>query len=220
MVIKIDGDIIGNDWKPVYEYYGFTSTCPADVEDAIAQMREGDTLEVKINSGGGDVYAGQEIYSILRARSDVSIEIESLAASAASVIAMAGHCTISPVGMIMIHCVSTCAAGNHQDMEKTAKVLKEHDAALASAYVEKTGMSKDEILALMNKETWLPADRAVKLGFVDGITEAADSRMAASFGGMQVTPEMLAEYKTAMAAKENREAEKKALLDSLEKYGA
>lgn len=220
MVIKVNGDIIPNDLKPIYEDFGIASTCPADVENALAQMPEGDTLEVRINSYGGDVYAGAEIYSILRARSDVRIEIEGLAASAASIIAMAGYCTISPLGMVMIHDVSTGAWGNKTEMQKTAEVLQAHDEALANAYVEKTGRSKEEILALMDKETWLPADKAVELGFVDGITEPADGRMAAAFGQMQVTPEMIADYKARQAAKAARDAEKKALLDSLEKYGA
>ena len=72
-----------------------------------ASLPKGDRLQVKLNSGGGMVMTGQEMYTLLRNRNDVDIEAESMAASAASVIAMAAHSTISPVGMLMIHCIST-----------------------------------------------------------------------------------------------------------------
>ena len=75
-----------------------------------------------------------------------------MAHSAASVIAMAGWCEMSPTALMMVHCVSTYAAGNHNDLEKTAEVLKTADAALSSAYSTKSGMSQDEALAMMEKE--------------------------------------------------------------------
>ena len=87
-----------------------------------------------------------EMYTLFRNRNDVDIEAESMAASAASVIAMAAHSTISPVGMLMIHCISTSrVSGNHQDMEKMAETLRAYDEALANAYVIKTGRSKEDI---------------------------------------------------------------------------
>ncbi len=117
MVLKINGDIVGNEWKEVYEWFGFECSTPGDVQRALAELPKGDRLQVKINSGGGEVLAGQEMYTMLYNRSDVDIEVESFAGSAASIIAMAGHCTISPVGMLMIHCVSVGgAAGNHKDI--------------------------------------------------------------------------------------------------------
>lgn len=221
MIIKINGDIIGNNWKDVYNWFGIESTCPNDVISQLEALPEGEKAEIKINSGGGDVYAGQEIYTILRARDDVEIEIESIAASAASIIAMAGRCTISPIGMIMIHTVSTGAHGNHRDMEKTADILRQWDSALASAYVEKTGKPKDEIIRLMEKETWLPADKALENGFVDAISEPAQ-KLTNAFGGMQVTDEMLEQYKSAMKKKADQEdldARKNKLLNNLRFYG-
>lgn len=137
MVLKINGDIVGNDAKEMYKWFKLECTTPGDVQKAFAALPKGDRLQVKINSGGGNVMAGQEIYAMLRNRADVDIEVESMAASAASVIAMAGHSTISPIGMLMIHCVSASwVSGNHQDMEKMAEVLRTHDEALASAYVQ------------------------------------------------------------------------------------
>ena len=163
--------------------------------------------------------AGQEMYAMLRGRSDIDIEVESYAASAASVIAMAGHCTMSPIGMLMIHCVSTSrVAGNHQDMEKMAETLRTYDEALANAYVLKTGRPKDEILQLMNEETWLTADRAVELGFVDGISEEP-AVMTNAAGMMAVTPDMVKEFRVAKEKKKSMEAEKEDLLKDLDLYG-
>jgi ATP-dependent Clp protease protease subunit len=229
MIVNIKGEIINDDyrrminqlkdwgWPIVGDYFA-----PMDLKDAISSMPEGDKLAIKINSGGGDVLAGQEIYTILRGRDDVDIEIESLAASAASVIAMAGHCTISPVGMIMIHNVSTYGvSGNHQDMEQAAKELKSWDEALATSYVAKTGKPMDEILKMMDKETWLPANKAVELGFVDSISDPRnDKRLAASFGGtMQKYDDIMHMYERVKAEREKREAEKNELLGDLDQYG-
>lgn len=218
VIIKINGDIVSNDWKRAYDWFGLEATCPNDVIGQLEAIPAGDHPEIKINSVGGDVFAGQEIYTILRARDDVEIEIESIAASAASVIAMAGHSTISPVGMLMIHCVSSFAGGNRMEMEKVADTLGKWDEALATAYAEKTGKSKEDIIKLMEEETWLPADRAVEEGFIDSVSVQPE-RLTAAFGGMQVTPDMFAEYERAMKAKEDRESEKQKLLDSLATYG-
>ena len=220
MILKINGDIVGNDWKDIYDWFGIECSTPVDVQKALAELPKGDRLQVKINSGGGDVMAGQEMYTMLRCRNDVDIEVESMAASAASVIAMAGHCIISPIGMLMIHCVSTSrVSGNHQDMEKMADTLRTYDEALANAYVMKTGRSKDEILQLMNEETWLTANRALELGFVDAISEDAPAFTNAA-GMLSVTPEMVKEFQIAKAKEKVLEEEKDNLLKDLDKYGA
>ena len=95
-----------NDDKWIYDSLEWDSTCPNDIKNALATKPENEKLTVLVNSGGGSVMAGQEIYSLLCGRSDVEIKVQSLAGSAASVIAMANHCEISPVAMIMIHNVS------------------------------------------------------------------------------------------------------------------
>ncbi len=220
MILNIKGDIVSNEYKEIYGWFGLDCTCPADVHAAIETLPKGDMLTVKINSGGGDVLAGQEIYAALRERADVRIEIESMAASAASIIAMAGHSSISPIGMLMIHNVSSVAAGNKRDMKKEAEVLDQFDNALASAYIEKTGMERDEILKLMDRETWLTADRAIELGFVDEITApAADDGITNAIGSMKVTPAMIDQYK-AHKAEEQRKADLKAeILNDLDKFG-
>lgn len=220
MILRINGDIVGNDMKEIYSWFGLECTCPSDVLSAIETMPEGDRLQVKINSGGGDVLAGQEIYSALRSRNDIDIEVESMAASAASIIAMAGHSTISPVGMVMIHNVSVCgASGNKHDMKKNAEILNAYDEALANAYVEKTGKPHDEILKMMDKETWLTADRAVELGFIDAISEAAPT-LSNSIGGLKVTDDMIAQFNAHKAELGRKAQLKSEILDGLDKFGA
>ena len=218
MILKIKGDIVSNDMKDIYEWFGYDCTTPGDVLTALEEMPKGDRLQVKINSGGGDVFAGQEIYSTLRGRNDVDIEVEGLAASAASVIAMAGKSTISPVGMLMIHDVSASYInGNHAQLSKQAETLKAWDEALASAYVEKTGKSKEEIIQMMDAETWITADKAVELGFIDAISQAGEPVITNSIGNLKVTDEMIKKYE---AKKADTEKEKNGLLKDLDKFGA
>lgn len=220
MILNINGDIINNELKEIYEWFGFECTCPNDVSEALQALPEGDELQVKINSGGGDVLAGQRIYSMLRERTDVHIEVESMAASAASIIAMAGPSTISPIGMIMIHNVSVRgAAGNKRELQKQSEVLDEFDNALAAAYIEKTGMDRADVLRMMDEETWLTAQRAVELGFIDAVSERP-SQLSNSICGMKVTDEMIAKY-NAHKAEENAKAQLKSeILADLDKFGA
>ncbi len=214
MVIKVNGDIIGNDYKEAYDWWGVESTCPKDIADALDRLPAGEKLELHINSRGGDVMAGQEIYTMLADRGDVETYVDSWAASAASLIAVAGHCVMSPVGLIMIHNVSTFADGNKNDMARAAETLKRMDEAIAGAYVRKTGKSRDEILRMMDRETWLPAERAVELGFADEIgNEGSESPdiMVAGANGLAVTPKMMEEFKSAKA----KEAAEKAKIEAL-----
>ena len=218
MILKIKGDIVSNDMKEIYEWFGYDCTTPQDVLSAIEEMPKGDRLQVKINSGGGDVLAGQEIYSTLRNRNDVDIEVEGLAASAASVIAMAGKSTISPVGMLMIHDVSVSrTGGNHAQLSKQAETLKAWDEALASAYVEKTGKSKEEIIQMMDAETWITADKAVEMGFIDAISQSGQSVITNNMGNLKITDEMIQQY---TAKKADIEKEKNELLKDLDTFGA
>lgn len=181
MRVDISGSIIPNDSKWLYEWFGMEATCPKDIEEAIAACSPGEKLEVYINSPGGEITAGSAIYTALRAfTGKLEINVVGLAASAASVIMCAGHCLISPTAMVMIHCVSSSAQGNHQDMEKMAETLSKADRAMCQAYVLKTGKSESELLELMDKTHWMTAEEAVKMGFCDGIMESPT--LSASFG--------------------------------------
>lgn len=167
--VNIKGAIIGNDYKEVYEFYEMESACPNDVLNALPENNE--AIEVIINSGGGHVDAGSEIYSILKEYpGQVIVKIVGMAASAASVVAMAGdRVIISPTAQIMIHNVSSIAKGDHNDMLHQAGILQEMNRSIANAYILKTGKSELEILNLMNKETYFSAKKAFQYGFVDEI---------------------------------------------------
>ena len=169
MRVNVYGVIIPNDYKWYFDYWDEDSTCPKDITKALSES-DGEEIEVYINSPGGIIEAGSEIYTALREyQGDVKIKIVGQACSAASIIAMAGHCEMSPTALMMVHCVSSGARGNHSDMEKMAEVLRIADDALSNAYVAKTGMSKEEVLQMMEEETWLTAEQAKEKGLIDAI---------------------------------------------------
>lgn len=218
--IDVRGDIISNDDKWIYDWLDWDSTSPGDIKNALMTKPQGEKLTVLINSGGGSVMAGQEIYSMLHERDDVEIKVQSLAGSAASVIAMANHCEISPVAMIMIHNVSMSgAAGDYHDMQKNAEILRQMNAALASAYVAKTGKASDEILKLMDRETWLTANQALEMGFVDGIIRDENPVFANNVSGMRLTDEIRNRVLNEKAQKEKEDQLKNELLRDLDLYG-
>ncbi len=131
---------------------------------------EGD-VTVWINSPGGNVFAASEIYTMLRDyKGKITVKIDAIAASAASVVAMAGDIVqMSPVAMLMIHDPSTVAMGNTKDMEKAIEVLNEVKESIINAYADKSGLTHARIANLMSNETWMNAKKAVELGFADEI---------------------------------------------------
>ena len=128
-------------------------------------------ITVWINSPGGNVFAAAEIYTMLRDyQGVVTVKIDAIAASAASVIAMAGNKVLmSPVAMLMVHDPSTIAMGNARDMEKAIRTLNEVKESIINAYAFKTGLTHSRIAKLMENETWMNAKKAVELGFADEI---------------------------------------------------
>ena len=131
---------------------------------------EGD-VTVYINSPGGNVFAAAEVYTMIRDYpGNVTVKIDAIAASAASVVAMAGdRVMMSPVAMLMIHDPMTIAMGNTRAMEKAITSLNEVKESLVNAYVAKTGLSRNKVAKLLSDETWLNARKAVELGFADEI---------------------------------------------------
>lgn len=148
-------------------------------------------ITVWINSPGGDVFAAAQIYNMLMDYPyDVTVKIDGLAASAASVIAMAGTTVeMSPVAMMMIHNPATIAIGDSEEMKKAVKMLDEVKESIMNAYEIKTGLARDKISKLMDAESWFNAKKAVELGFADkilfsdgqvGVTEGADEGLVVS----------------------------------------
>lgn len=132
-------------------------------------------ITVWINSPGGDCVAAARIYNMLSAyNGKVTVKIDGIAASAASVIAMAGDTVlVSPVSMLMIHNPATIAFGDHAEMQKAIDMLSEVKESIINAYVLKTGLSRARLSHLMDAETWMDANKAVELGFADGIIQRA-----------------------------------------------
>ena len=140
---------------------------------------EGD-VTVCINSPGGNVFAAAEIYTMLRDyKGSITVKIDAIAASAASVVAMAGDVVqMSPVAMLMIHDPSTVAMGNTKDMEKAIEVLNEVKESIINAYASKSGLSHARIANLMSNETWMNAKKAVELGFADEVLFEAKQKVS------------------------------------------
>lgn len=128
-----------------------------------------------INSPGGDCVAAAQIYNMLsNYKGKVTVKIDGIAASAASVIAMAGDTVlVSPVSMLMIHNPATIAWGDHAEMQKAIDMLSEVKESIINAYVLKTGLSRPKLSHLMDAETWMDANKAVELGFADEIMTRA-----------------------------------------------
>ncbi|MGG6796569.1 UNVERIFIED_CONTAM: Clp protease ClpP [Streptococcus canis] len=134
-------------------------------------------ITVWINSPGGDCVAAAQIYNMLMEyKGDVTVKIDGIAASAASVIAMAGtKVLMSPVSMLMIHNPMTIAFGNAGEMEKAIAMLDEVKESIINAYEIKTGMSRAKLSHLMDAETWMDANKAVELGFADDILKRSET---------------------------------------------
>ncbi len=178
--IKIKGPIISKDVKWIYDLFEMDSTTAFDVENELPT--DGSPIEILINSPGGYVDEGSEIYYLLKQyKGEVTTDIVGTAASAASVIAMAGDkVRISPTGQIMIHNVSGGARGDYKQLSHQASVLKNFNKSIANAYMLKTGLSQEKLLDLMNKETWLNAQQAKEMGFVDEILFDTSNQFVAS----------------------------------------
>lgn len=190
-VLDIDGPIATD------EFWG-DEVVSREFRKALAGMRN---VTVHINSPGGDVMAGAEIYSALREHSlnglgKVTVIITALAASAASVVAMAGdEILISPVAYMMIHNPWTMAAGDAREMRKAAKTLDEITEGLITAYQRRTGKTRDQLKRMLENETWMSAQTCVDEGFADGIWGGEIRAAACAGAGMmtRATPETIRE---------------------------
>ena len=168
-VVNIKGDIVDNSTAQFYEYFGMDAVSPSVVSQ---QLDDGDDeIEVNIASNGGDLFAASEIYTMLKNDPrNVTVNIQGLAASSASIIAMAGdEINISPTAQMMIHQVWSNTQGNADDMRTSADSLDSADQAVVNAYEAKTGLDRNSILSMMQQETWMDAQEAVDKGFADKI---------------------------------------------------
>lgn len=167
---EIKGTIVPNDDKWIYEWFGIDAVCPRDVQKVIAEAK-GEPLQIEVNSGGGDVFAGNEIYYLLsQYPGETTADIVGFAGSAATIICCgANKVRAVPGALYMIHNVSGSAHGDNRVMHKQAGVLETANQAISNIYRMKTGLEDQELLALMAKESWMDAREAKKKGFVDEI---------------------------------------------------
>lgn len=130
-------------------------------------------VTVWLNSPGGDCIAASQIYSMLMDYPhNVTVKIDGIAASAGSVIAMAGtKVLMSPTALVMIHNPATTAFGDHKDMSKAIDMLDEVKESIINAYEIRTGLSHTQLSHMMDEETWMNAKKAIELGFADGLLE-------------------------------------------------
>lgn len=170
--IPIKGEVMDSDWGSVLDDYGIANVNPAAVQKALTDAN-GEDVELDVASPGGDVSAASEIVSLIHDYSGkVTTVVQGMAASAASIITVSADVVkMQPTSLMMIHRASTESAGNTNDLAHDATMLATVDKALATAYQSKTGKSQDEVLQLMNDETWLTAQDAVDQGFADEVQE-------------------------------------------------
>lgn len=144
-------------------------------------------ITVWINSPGGDCVAASQIYTMLMDyKGDVTVKINGIAASAASVVAMAGTTVLmASTGLMMIHNPATVAFGDHVDMEKAIDMLSEVKESIINAYEIKTGLPRKQLARMMDDTTWMNAKKAVELGFADGILTNGEREIAPSDEGYE-----------------------------------
>ena len=177
------GEVVNSGSEWIYDWYGIQVISPKMIQKNLDNAN-GDDVTFKINSGGGSVFAGCDIYNMLmdyKNKANVIIEINGLCASIAGVIAMAGTIVkMSPSALFMIHNVSCSASGDYRDMEHTAETLKKANETIANAFKLKTGMQDSEIKAIMDKESWFTANEALEKNIIDEImyqNQQVDSNM-------------------------------------------
>lgn len=176
MRYSLNGRIVADDDAPVLRWWGLSAVCPADIRQAIAENPADEEFTLEINSPGGSVFAGFEMYSVLRRASRDGIriraEVQSLAGSAASV-AMVGADTVacSPVAQVMIHLPLTVTEGNQNVHRESVQMLESITESIIAGYERKVGnkTSPAALRRMMDRETFLSARAALDAGLIDEI---------------------------------------------------
>ncbi|WP_163526621.1 head maturation protease, ClpP-related [Halobacillus ihumii] len=190
--INVKGPIIPSNHQWIYDWLDMEATSPKKIQSALEDAN-GEDVEVHINSGGGSVFDGSEIYTALKDYSgNTTGKIVGLAGSAASVIAMAvNNLMMSPTAQIMIHNAATMAGGDYRDMEHTAGILKNVNKTVANSYMAKSGMNETDLLDMMDKETWLTPQQAMEYKLIDEIMFEQDYQFVASVDHSGLLPQQV-----------------------------
>lgn len=173
MRVTLNGYVSADEDLFFYDWFGYPAFGPSTVRQALADTPQGEELVLEVNSYGGSVWAGAEIYSVLKsAETPTRAEIQSLAASAASyLVAGCDEVWISPVAEMMVHLPATVTDGDRNAHRNSIHVLDSIEASILNAYEIKSAGKKnrDELARMMHNETWLTAQDALDAGLVDGI---------------------------------------------------
>lgn len=168
MKIDVNGQIVTDNIGELYSMFGISTAYPKKIKQALADA-DGEDITVEINSQGGLVTAGYEMYNALRDYKGKVTANVVFAASAATIVACAADKTyISEAGMFMIHNCSASGEGDYRDFEAQTEALKQFNDGILNVYEAKTGKTREELQALMDKETYMGPEKAIELGFVDG----------------------------------------------------
>lgn len=203
--IQMKGEVIPDNFSDVYDWLNYQYFSPQSVSDALSEAN-GEDVSLEINSPGGYIDAGSEIYTELMEYSGkVNAKIVGYACSAASWIALAAdHVAMSPTAQMMIHRASSAATGNSSDMISEYNALDQMDKSFVDLYSKRTGKSPEDIYQMMANTTWMNAKTAVENGFADEIMfENKEPALVNADGSLSVKPEMISKIKNLL----NRDTE-------------
>lgn len=198
VTIQMNGEVIPSDYADVYDYLGYENINPKAIKQALNEAN-GSDVELEINSPGGYVDAGSEIYTALKEYSGkVTAKITGQACSAASWIALAAdRVEMSPTAQMMIHRASTISIGNRDDLASDLNALNSLDKSFVDLYSQRTGLDAQKVYRLMCNTTWMNAKEAVDKGFADEIMFQNDKKPALvnADGSLSVKPDMINKIK-------------------------
>jgi len=185
MILRLFGEIVADRWAWLYDWFEIPHACPQMIRDALAELPDGETLVLEINSPGGDVFAGFEMYGVLRGcKRPTEAHIISMAASAATTLMVACDTVLaSPVAQIMIHQPSAGVDGylNNTAAEELSQYLDSIRASILNGYQLRCGekATRKQLQQLVDASTWMPVQDAIALGLVDGLLDASEDDTAA-----------------------------------------
>lgn len=195
--IQMKGEVIPDDYSDVYDWLNYQYFSPQSISDALTEAN-GEDITLEINSPGGYIDAGSEIYTeLMEYPGTVNAKIVGYACSAASWIALAAdHVVMSPTAQMMIHRASGGAIGNSSDMKSEYNALNQMDKSFVDLYAKRTGKSPNEIYQMMVDTTWMNAKTAVENGFADEVMfENKEPALVNVDGSLSVKPEMINKIK-------------------------
>lgn len=200
----MNGEVIPSDYADVYDYLGYENINPKTVKQALSDA-DGSDVTLEINSPGGYVDAGSEIYTALKEyQGQVTAKITGQACSAASWIALAAdRVEMSPTAQMMIHRASTMSIGNSDDLASDLNALNSLDKSFVDLYSQRTGLDAQEVYRLMCNTTWMNAKEAVDKGFADEIMFQNDKKTALvnADGSLSVKPDTINKIKNLLHSK-------------------